>query len=122
MPFESKKLVCVRYVDHVLYNRATAVAMKPQIRKAVGWLIYECDQYITLTWDHDDEPPTLQGGDSKASGLVLLKSDILELQRLPSDFELNLNVKQPKLETEYALRPSERKTHRKQYGEATNDR
>ncbi len=117
-----KKLVCVRYVDHVLYNRATAVAMKPQIRKAVGWLVYECDQYITLTWDHDDEPPTLHGGDSKASGLVLLKSDILELQRLPSDFELNLNVKQPKIETEYALRPSERKTHRKQYGEATNDR
>ncbi|MGD6932588.1 MAG: hypothetical protein ACQCN5_00085 [Candidatus Bathyarchaeia archaeon] len=121
MPFESKKLVCVRYVDHVLYNRANAIAVKPQIRKAVGWLIYECDQYITVTWDHDDEPPTLQGGDSKASGLVLLKSEILELQRLPSDFELNLNVK-PTLETEYALRPSERKTHRKQYGEATNDR
>jgi hypothetical protein len=55
---ESKELVCVRYVDHVLYNRAPAVAMKPQIRKAVGWLVYECDQYITLTWDHDDEPPT----------------------------------------------------------------
>jgi hypothetical protein len=119
MPIECKELVCVRYVDHVLYNRTTAVAMKPQIRKAVGWLVYECDQYIILTWDHDDEPPTLHGGDTKASGLVLLKNDILEFQRLPSDFELNLNVKQPKLESEYALRPSERKTHRKQYGEAS---
>ena len=108
---ESKELVSVRYVDHVLYNRATAVAMKPQIRKAVGWLVYDCAQYIILTWDQDDEPPTLNGGDAKASGLVLLKSDILELGKLSSGFELNLNVKHPNLEVEYAFRPSERKTH-----------
>lgn len=107
---ESKELVCVRYVDHVLYNRAIAIAMKPQIRKAVGWLVYECEQYITLTWDRDDESPTLHGGDAKASGLVLLKTDILELQKLSPSFELNLNVKQPKLDVEYAFRPSERKT------------
>lgn len=107
---ESKKLVCVRYVDHVLYNRETATAMKPQIRKAVGWLVYECDQYIILTWDHDDEAPTLHGGDAKASGLVLLKTDIIELRKLTLNFELNLNVKPPKHEVEYAFRPSERKT------------
>jgi hypothetical protein len=107
---ESKELVCVRYVDHVLYNRTTAEAMKPQIRKAVGWLVYECDQYIILTWDHDDEPPTLHGGDAKASGLVLLRTDILELQKLTPNFELNLNVKPPKQEGEYAFRPTERKT------------
>ena len=54
--------------------------MQPQIREAVGWLIYDCDLYIILAWDRDAEPPTLQGGDPKASGLVLLKSDILELR------------------------------------------
>ncbi len=107
---DSKKLVCVRYVDHVLYNRAIAEAMKPQIRKAVGWLVYECDQYITLAWDHDDEAPTLHGGDAKASGLVLLRTNILELRKL-LNFELNLNVKPPKQEGEYAFRPTERKTH-----------
>lgn len=111
MPNETNELVCVRYIDHVLYNRTTAVAMKPQIRKAVGWLVYECQQYITLTWDHDDEPPTLHGGDPKASGLVLLKSDILELQKLSGTLELTLNVKPPKQEDEYAFRQSERKTH-----------
>ena len=55
--------------------------MQPQIREAVGWLVYDCELYIILSWDRDAEPPTLHGGDPKASGLVLLKSDILELQK-----------------------------------------
>jgi hypothetical protein len=84
--------------------------MKPQKREAVGWLIYDCDLYLILSWDRDAEPPTLHGGDPKASGLVLLKADVLELRRLPAIFELNLNCKQPKQEGEYAFRQSERKT------------
>ena len=74
---ESKELICVRYVDHVLYNRTSALAMKPQIREAVGWLIYDCEQYIIFSWDRDAEPPTLHGGDPKHLDLVLLKSDII---------------------------------------------
>jgi hypothetical protein len=112
---EDRELICVRYVDHVLYNRAIAVSMKPQIRKAVGWLIYECEQYIILTWDHDDEPPTLHG-DPKSSGLVLLKSDILHFQKLQTKFELDLNCKPPKQEVEYALQPTKRKTQPKEQG------
>ncbi len=76
------KLIFVRYLDYVLYNRASALAMKPQSREAVGWLVYECEQYITLTWDRDAEPQTLKGVDPKASGLVLLKSDVLEMKKL----------------------------------------
>jgi hypothetical protein len=115
-----KELVFVRYVDHVLYNRSSALAMQPQIREAIGWLIYECDTYITLCWDRDAGPPTLHGGDAKASGLVLLKSDILELQKRPANFELNLNCKQPKLTGEYAFRPSERKTQRAKSSKGEN--
>ncbi len=77
-----QQLIFVRYRDHVLYNRSSALMMQPQIREAVGWLVYDCDLYIIVSWDRDAEPPTLHGGDPKASGLVLLKSDILELQRL----------------------------------------
>ena len=29
-------------LDHVAFNRNFAFAMKPQVREAVGWLIYEC--------------------------------------------------------------------------------
>ena len=56
--------------------------MKPQAREAIDWLLYDCELYIILTWDRDTEPPSLHGGDLKASGLVLLKSDILDLQLL----------------------------------------
>ena len=115
---QTRELVSVRYLDHVLYHRASALSMKPQVREAVGWLVYECDQYVTLTWDHDAEPPTLRGGDPKASGLVLLKSDILELKKLgtqPQPLQespnCHLNSPQPIQEDEYAFRPSERKTH-----------
>ena len=75
-------LVYVRYLDHVLFSRCSPLALKPQIREAVGWLNYECEDYIILSWDKDAEPPTLKGGDPKASGLVLIKSDITELRNL----------------------------------------
>jgi hypothetical protein len=117
LPNLPQQVVFVRYVDHVLYNRTSAIAMKPQTRQAVGWLVYECELYVILSWDRDAEPPTLRGGDSKASGLVLLKSDILDFQRLnvcslplPENVELNLKSKQGIQEDEYAFRPSERKT------------
>ncbi len=117
-PFEN--LIYVRYLDHVLYNRSSALLMGPQTREAVGWLIYDCELYIILSWDKDAGPPTLKGGDPKASGLVLLKSDILRLVRfLPEQLPLqktsnwSLNRKQPIQEDEYAFRPSERKTQSK---------
>jgi hypothetical protein len=115
-PFEN--LIYVRYLDHVLYNRSSALLMGPQTREAVGWLVYDCDLYIILSWDKDAGPPTLKGGDPKASGLVLLKSDILRLvtffpEPLPLQKTSNwhLNRKQTIQEEEYAFRPSERKTH-----------
>jgi hypothetical protein len=115
-----QQLIFVRYRDHVLYNRSSALLMQPQIREAVGWLVYDCELYIIVVWDRDAQPPTLTGGDPKASGLVLLKSDILELQLLTvsplplqNSFDMNLNCKQPIQEDESAFRPSERKTQRK---------
>jgi hypothetical protein len=75
-------LVYVRYLDHVLFSRCSPLVMKPQLREAVGWLNYECEDYIVLSWDRDADPPSLKGGDPKASGLVLLKSDTLEIKKL----------------------------------------
>jgi hypothetical protein len=57
--------------------------MKPQIREAVGWLVYDCEDYIIIAWDRDAGPPTLKG-DPKASGLVILKPEIRELRELRS--------------------------------------
>jgi hypothetical protein len=94
--------------------------MKPQVRETVGWLVYECDQYIILAWDCDAEPPTLRGGDPKASGLVVLKTDILELKRLqicPQPLQekscCHLNSQTAIGRDEYALPAKKRKTLRK---------
>ena len=109
----SVKLIYVRYVDHVLFSRCSPLIMKPQIRETIGWLVYECEQYVTLTWDRDAEPPTLKGGDPKASGLVLLKTDIQELKRLEplqNNCLCHLNSATANSNSEYALQPTERKT------------
>jgi hypothetical protein len=90
---EFNGLVFMRYLDHVAYNRSMALAMQPQVREAVGWLVYECEQYVTLVWDKDAMPPTLKGGDPKASGLVLLRSDIVEFKRLGDFLPLQNNSK-----------------------------
>jgi hypothetical protein len=83
MMTKPESLIYVRYRDHVLYHRSDPVSLRPQVRECVGWLVYNCAEYIIMSWDRDAEPPTLKGGDPKASGLVVLRSDILELRRLP---------------------------------------
>jgi hypothetical protein len=112
-----EKVVFVRYRDHVMYNRSSAFLMQPQIREAVGWLIYEAESYIIISWDRDAGPPTLHGGDPKASGLVILKSDIIFCKKVSpgqgQNSELNLKSKQHKEDSEYAFRPSERKTQKR---------
>jgi hypothetical protein len=124
IPCEFKGLIFVRYLDHVIFSRTSALVMKPQVREAVGWLVYECDYYVTLTWDRDAEPPTLKGGDPKASGLVVLKTDIQELKRLEAkalplqnNCYCHLNSATPKSKSEYALQPKKRKTQGKIKGE-----
>ena len=77
-----KSIVYVRYQDHVLYNRVEPALMKPQTREAVGWLVFESADYITIAWERDAGPPTLRGGDPNASGLVVLRTDILELKTI----------------------------------------
>jgi len=123
---EFKGLVFVRYLDHVQYNRASALAMAPQTRETVGWLVYECQEYITLSWDRDSGPATLHGGDPKATGIVILKLDILELRRLEDPARLlketlqcHLNSQPTIVENEFALQIKERKTHGRKQGETS---
>jgi len=118
-----KELAFVRYVDHVLYHRTSALSMQPQVRETVGWLLYECEQYVTITWDQDADPPTLKGGDPKASGMVLLKSDILVLKKLEVHelplqeiSNCHLNSSETIVKDEYALQPKKRKTQNKRKG------
>ena len=88
------KVVSVRYMDHVLFHRGDPLAMKPQVREAIGRLVYECAEYIILVWDRDGGPPTLKGGDPKASGLVILRSAIIEIEEIDQGaFDIDQTVK-----------------------------
>ena len=123
----NETLVYVRYLDHVLFSRCPPLVMKPQIREAVGWLNYECEEYIILSWDRDAEPPTLKGGDPKASGVVLIKSDISEFKRLETlapplqeNCYCHLNSATPKSKPEYALQSKKRKTPKTNSKEITH--
>lgn len=79
-PPKPVEVVYVKYLDHVFYHRGDPALMKPEIRECVGWLVHDTAEYIIIAWDRKT-PPTLRG-DPKASGLVLLKSDILEIKHL----------------------------------------
>jgi hypothetical protein len=79
---KSEGLVYVRYRDHILYYRGDPLAMAPQTRETIGWLVHEAGDYVIISWDRDAWSPTLKGGDPKASGLVILRSDILEMRRV----------------------------------------
>ncbi len=77
-----QKLVQVVYRDHVLFSHSDPLVVEPQVRETVGWLVYEADGFITICWDRDFNPPVLKGGDLKATGLVILRTDIVELKLL----------------------------------------
>jgi hypothetical protein len=68
----------------ISFFAAIIEAMKPQTRETVGWLVHEYADYIIICWDRDADPPTFKDGDPKASGLVVLRSDILEMKRIAS--------------------------------------
>jgi len=79
---ESGDVVYIRYRDHILFHRVDPLSLEPQLREAVGWLVHQAPEYVIITWDRKADPPTLKGGDPKASGLVLIRRDIFELRKV----------------------------------------
>ena len=79
---EAKKfrLVKIRYLDHVEFRNMSFSKIKPIIRETVGWLVYEDDDYVIVVWDR----PALKGFAVKPreSGLLILKSDIIEVETI----------------------------------------
>ena len=77
-------LVFVRYRYHVAFFKSEPLAMAPQTRECVGWLVYDTPDYVIVALDRESGPPTLKGGDPKADGRVILQSEILELEKVGS--------------------------------------
>ena len=76
----SNRLVRIRYKDHVEFkNTSHKLFFDVSAREAVGWVILETDEYLFLLYDRSVEPLPYE---SLESGLILIKSDILEMKEV----------------------------------------
>lgn len=81
-PEEIKGMIlCIRYLDHVLFKNADPRDLAPCVREAVGWFVNETEDYLALTFDRTVNPMVNEVL-CKESGLVILKSNILERKQI----------------------------------------
>ena len=73
--------VYIRYLDHVLYRNTPEALEDAAERETIGWLTQENKELICI--QHDRTIENLEYASGTASGLVLLKSCILEIRALP---------------------------------------
>jgi len=74
-------VVYIRYLDHVLYKNTPIAIEQPAERETIGWLTHENGKFLCIENDRTlDELPYSSG---LGSGLVLLKSCILEIRAAP---------------------------------------
>ena len=103
-------VVYVRYKDHVLFRNTKPIKDAAE-RETVGWLTQENSELLCI--QHDRTIESLNESCGTTSGLLLLKSCILELRALhnvPCGF-LSPNAKLA--DAEYALQTMKRKTQPK---------
>lgn len=76
----SKRLVHIRYKDYVIFRNANPeLYCDVNVREAIGWLILETDDYLFLINDRSVDPLPYEACES---GLILIKSDILEVEEV----------------------------------------
>ena len=76
----SNKLVYVRYRDHIEFrNTSHKLYFDVNVREAVGWLIFESNEFLCITYDRSVQPLPNEGCES---GFSIIKSDILELREI----------------------------------------
>ncbi|MDH5782041.1 MAG: hypothetical protein OEZ35_00010 [Candidatus Bathyarchaeota archaeon] len=103
--------VYIRYLDHVLFRNTPEALDQPAERETIGWLTQENKELICI--QHDRTIENLQQANGTASGLVLLKSCVLEIRALPlqniSSWPL-ISRNDITRNAEYALQNAKRKT------------
>lgn len=76
----SKKLVYVRYRDHILFrNSNPKLYFDVNLREAVGWLIFESEKLLCISNDRSVYPLP---NEECESGFSIIKSDIEELREI----------------------------------------
>jgi len=112
--------VYIRYKDHVLFKNVVQPIEEAVERETIGWLTKQDGDIMLI--EHDRTIPSLQLSMGQGSGLIILKSCIIEIRELPLQKTSNchLNSAEPIVKGEYALQPKKRKTPEKQNGTGAN--
>jgi hypothetical protein len=103
--------VYVRYKDHVLFKNIQQPIAEAVERETIGWLTKQNDEIMLI--EHDRTIPNAQIPSGQGNGVIILKSCIIEIHKLPLQETLNchLNSAETTNLPEYAFRSTERKTH-----------
>ena len=76
----SNKLVYIQYKDHILFrNSNPKLYFDVNVREAVGWLIFDSDEFLCSTYDRSVQPLPYEACES---GFSIIKSDIVELREI----------------------------------------
>ena len=108
--FSSGSAVYIRYKDHVLFKNTKHPLEEAIERETIGWLSKENNEIILV--EHDRTTPDIKLSSGQTSGLIIIKSCITEIRKLPLQeiSEWRLNSQKTTDEAEYALQPTKRKT------------
>ncbi len=111
--------VYIRYKDHVLFKNIQHPMEEAMQRETIGWLSKENSEIILVEHDRTMSNSELCSGQS--NGLIILKSCIIEIRKLPLQESLkwDLNSNETTDKAEYALQPKKRKTPNKNRTGAT---
>jgi hypothetical protein len=106
--------VYVRYKDHVLFKNVVKPIEEAVERETLGWLTKQTDDVMLI--EHDRTIPCFQISMGQGSGLLILKSCIIEMRelQLEKSSDCHLNSQETIVKGEYALLPKKRKTPEKQ--------
>jgi len=105
--------VYIRYKDHVLFKNIQQPIADAIERETIGWLTKQDTEIVLI--EHDRTIPNAQIPSGSGSGLIILKSCIIEIRELPlqESSYCHLNSAKTKGKLEYALQQTERKTRNK---------
>ena len=111
--FRLGSAVYVRYKDHVLFKNIQQPIADAVERETIGWLTKQTDEIMLI--EHDRTIPNAQILSGQGNGVIILKSCIIEIHKLPLQKTPNchLNSSETTVKGEYALQPKKRKTQPK---------
>jgi len=100
-------------LNFVLFKNITQPIAESVERETIGWLSKQTDDIVLI--EHDRTIPNAQIPSGQGSGVIILKSCILEMHKLPlqESSDWNLNSQSHISKAEFALQPKKRKTQQR---------